>query len=191
MQLVHVGHRLDRRDQDGFSSEGAVGATAPGLRVADDRHVGRLHHRAAVPGQLPARDRGTARAPAPTAAAIHASVGVRSVAIRRVSLAGGRLCGELLQVDVAQPPFLQLAHGPISGCAKLRGVRQARTVAVRQVIERLHDRRTRGPPATAPAATSTAAATTDFGRLNLVNDVEVDALGLLLSDDQQGNEQRK
>ena len=50
MQLVHVGHGLDRRDQHGFRRERAIGAAAPGLRITDDRHVGRFHHRAAVPG---------------------------------------------------------------------------------------------------------------------------------------------
>src|SRR5580698_7097656 len=94
-------------------------------------------------------------------------------------------------MDIAEPPFLQLADSPVPGCAELRRVGQAGTVAIRQVIERFHDWRTRrGPSATATAASSSAP-TANFGGLNQVNHVQVDVLSLLLSDDQQGNERKE
>ena len=52
---------------------------------------------------------------------------------------------ERLQMDVAQPPFLQLADCPVSRGAILRGIGQARAVAVGQVVHRFHERRRAGP----------------------------------------------
>ena len=144
------------RGQHGLAGHRAVGAAGPGLRIADDGHVRRLDHGAAVAGELPTREWR-----------------------RRVPPA----VGPLLQMHIAQPPLLELPDGPIAGGAELRRIGEARVRSGRSGCTWFPSP-ARGASASAAAKASSTAAHS-FGGLDFVDDVQVDPLGRLLCDDQR------
>ncbi len=87
-------------------------------------------------------------------------------------------------MDIAHAPLFELGDGPLAGGAELRGIGETRAIAVGQVVHGIHDLRP-----TAGAAASETAAAAELGDFDFVDHVEIDPLGSLLSEHQQGNEQ--
>ena len=85
-------------------------------------------------------------------------------------------------MDVAEAPLVELAGGPKARGSELRGIRQARAIAVGQVVHDVHD------PGRSAATTTESSAATEFGDLDLVDRVQVHPL---LRYDKQRNEQKE
>src|SRR5271157_1682820 len=93
----------------------------------------------------------------------HAPGEVRALPTRHIR-------GPLLQLDVTEAPLLELAGGPFARGAELRGIGQARAVAVGQVVYDVHDP---GSTASATTAESAASSAAEFGDLDLVDRVQI------------------